>query len=264
MKVSILHLSDLHRDPHHPVSNDALLNSLVRDIRDSVHEDPPIALPEIIIVSGDIVQGTGKDTADPHAVLSAQYEQAQEFLGKLADEFVGGDRSRVVVVPGNHDISFPSMFASLESVDYLSIDPRKRSELAELIRAHDSVYRWSWTDFALHKIRDQRTYADRLRNFIVFYESFYGGHRPYSELPEDNSISLVIRTRISLSWVSIAATGMTRGTSKVRYIQIRRHAPSRHSEAEDFGAVSGSRYGITAPKGCRNVMITWMRTSFST
>ena len=27
MKISILHLSDLHRDPHHPVSNDALLNS---------------------------------------------------------------------------------------------------------------------------------------------------------------------------------------------------------------------------------------------
>lgn len=185
MKINILHISDLHRDPHHPISNDALLNSLVRDVQTSTQEDPPIPLPDFIVVSGDVIQGTGKDTPNPNDVLQAQYDQAEEFLGRLADELVRGDRNRVVIVPGNHDIDFPTMHSSLEPVDHLAVVPSQRWELAELLFAKDSLYRWSWADFSLHKIDDYTAYGNRLRQFISFYSRFYSGTRRYPDHPSE-------------------------------------------------------------------------------
>tara|TARA_R110002126_G_scaffold82804_1_gene202580 strand:- start:921 stop:2378 length:1458 start_codon:yes stop_codon:yes gene_type:complete len=185
MKINIIHISDLHRDPNHPISNDALLNSLVRDIHASTKENPSIPLPHLIVVSGDVIQGTGRDTPNPNEVLQAQYEQAEEFLGRLADELVGGDRNRVVIVPGNHDIDFPTMHSSLEPVDHLAVAPRQRWELAELLFAKDSLYRWSWADFSLHKIDDHIAYGNRIRQFITFYDRFYSGARHYPEHPQE-------------------------------------------------------------------------------
>lgn len=47
---SILHISDLHRSPQDPISNDELVSALVSD-RDSYrHEDPSIATPDAIVV----------------------------------------------------------------------------------------------------------------------------------------------------------------------------------------------------------------------
>ena len=89
MKISIMHLSDLHRDPNNPISNDALLNSLIQDVENSTTEEPSIPAPQIIIVSGDIIQGTGKDTEKPDEVLREQYDQAEQFLVALADSLLG-------------------------------------------------------------------------------------------------------------------------------------------------------------------------------
>lgn len=43
------------------------------------------------------------------AFRQSDIEEALDFLGKLADRFVAGDRSRVVVPPGNHDLSRPPL-----------------------------------------------------------------------------------------------------------------------------------------------------------
>ena len=58
MTLSVLHISDLHRDPANTIGSKILLESLERD-RDhyTTKEDPQIAPPNFIIVSGDIVQG---------------------------------------------------------------------------------------------------------------------------------------------------------------------------------------------------------------
>lgn len=180
MKLSILHISDLHRDPGNPISNDALLSSLLQDIDNAATEEPAIPRPELIIVSGDVIQGTGKDTDDASAVLNAQYAQAEEFLGKLSDELVAGDRQKIVIVPGNHDINFPCMFSALEEVEYTHGDADQKRRLADAIWEEQSKYRWSWAEFKLYKIVDQGKYDQRLNEFITFYDKFYQGTRQYS------------------------------------------------------------------------------------
>lgn len=182
VKISILHISDLHRDPKNPTSNEALLNSLIQDVENSVNEEPPIPAPQIIIVSGDIIQGTGKDTGKPDAVLREQYDQAEQFLGALADRLLGGDRHKLVIVPGNHDISFPKMFSSLKEIDYIAANDKKRLELAGLVWEQQSNFRWSWGEFKLYEIDDESLYEQRLADFIAFYERFYGT-RTYSDNP---------------------------------------------------------------------------------
>src|SRR3970040_239449 len=106
MTLSILHISDLHRDPENPIGNKVLLSSLIRDRnRYTSGEDPRIPAPNFIIVSGDIVQGVKHGTPHARAVLDRQYEEAIAFLNALTDEFVEGDKDRVVIVPGNHAVS---------------------------------------------------------------------------------------------------------------------------------------------------------------
>ncbi len=60
----------------------------------------------LIVVSGDLIQGAGPGSTDPEAEIAAQYVEADDFLRRLAVEFVDGDLNRVVLVPGNHDVSW--------------------------------------------------------------------------------------------------------------------------------------------------------------
>lgn len=60
----ILHITDLHRSLHDPLSNDELISALVSDRDSFPSEDPPIALPQAIVVSGDIIQGVGLCVSD--------------------------------------------------------------------------------------------------------------------------------------------------------------------------------------------------------
>jgi 3',5'-cyclic AMP phosphodiesterase CpdA len=115
--VTILHISDLHRDdPALTISNDVLLNSLEKDRnRYTQSEQPLISAPNLIIASGDIVQGV-KGSTDTTEALIKQYEEAESFLSGLANTFLNGDKSRVIIVPGNHDVSDYIFKQSLEKL----------------------------------------------------------------------------------------------------------------------------------------------------
>ena len=103
MKLSLLRISDLHRDPENPIRNDILLDSVENDRRHySAEETPRVQPPDLIIVSGDIIHGIMADEADPETKLREQYQEAPDFLNRLTEQFVMGDRGRVVIVPGNH------------------------------------------------------------------------------------------------------------------------------------------------------------------
>lgn len=180
MKLSILHISDLHRDPKNPISNEVLLNGLIQDVERSSEEDPSIPSPQLIIVSGDIIHGTGKDTTDSEEVIKKQFQEATEFLGALADNLVEGDRNKVVIIPGNHDVNFPRMFSALQEVEYSSFNSEKKRELAAAIWAENSNYRWSWADFKLYQIVDHETYSRRFDEFVEFHHNFYQDSRIYS------------------------------------------------------------------------------------
>ena len=182
MKLSVLHISDLHRDPINPIRNDVLLDSLENDRRRySAEEDPPVRSPDLIFVSGDIIQGIRTDDPEPDMALREQYQEALDFLGRLTDRLVAGDRRRVVIVPGNHDVSAYHFDKSLRRVD---IPSDRKMELVTQLFSPDSSLRWSWSGFQLYEIADQATYLRRLAAFAEFYAAFYEGARTYALDPE--------------------------------------------------------------------------------
>ena len=67
---------------------------------------PPIRAPDAIVVSGDLIQGVLLGAADAAAKLTDEYATAEAFIIELTDLLVGGDRAKVVIVPGNHDIDW--------------------------------------------------------------------------------------------------------------------------------------------------------------
>lgn len=178
MNINILHVSDLHRDPESPISNLTLLDSLKRD-RDHYASpaDLGISSLDLIVVSGDIVQGVMHGSGDAESILQRQYQEALEFLEGLTSEFANGDKGSVVIVPGNHDVSDHHFRESLERVQ---IPDGRAKELIRPLFAEQSNLRWSWDELALYQIKDSDLYSRRFLPFVDFYRSFYGGSRSYS------------------------------------------------------------------------------------
>ncbi len=145
---SILHISDLHRSRHDFISNDELISALVSDRDRYTHEDPPIAVPEAIVVSGDIIQGVPLGTDDFATKLANQYAVAEEFLDELVRRFLDGDKSRLVMVPGNHDIDWNTALSALERVDEAVIPPN----LATVLYTENSNLRRDWNTRTLYRI----------------------------------------------------------------------------------------------------------------
>lgn len=181
--LTILHISDLHRDRGHEVTNQALLDSLEADRDRYVGETPAIPAPELIIVSGDIIHGVGPRAEKAEEELQRQYDQAEEFLVGLTNSLVGGQRERVVIIPGNHDVSFFHALKSMKEVTINLASTKGRTEAisnAKRLWTPNSMYRWWWGEFRLFEVTDPAIYAERLGAFCRFYEKFYQGKRPYS------------------------------------------------------------------------------------
>ena len=164
---SILHISDLHRSKREPISNDELVSALVSDRARYTQEDPPVRDPDAIVVSGDIIQGVPLGTADSEAQILEQYDIAEKFLAELADRFVAGDRTRVVVVPGNHDVDWNTARRAMTAVADVPHD------VAKLLFTETSLHRWDWKTQTLYQITDRELYAKRLDAFCGFHERFY-------------------------------------------------------------------------------------------
>lgn len=183
-KVSILHISDLHRSKDSPVTNDALLTSLIND-RDN-YTKAEIRPPDIIIVCGDIIRGS-ENTNNSDEEIKRQYDEAIAFLSDLANKFVGGNKNRVVVVPGNHDVDWKysrQSMTKLEIKEFLDVNWRiKEKYLSEALNQHSKI-RWNWREIAFYKVTDNDLYLKRLEAFASFYDRFYDGKRSYSIEPE--------------------------------------------------------------------------------
>lgn len=175
--VSILHISDLHRDPRHEITNDALVDSLLRDRqRYTRDENQAIKSPDLVIVSGDIVTGVRHDHPNADAEVKRQYENAHEFLSRLTDNLLGGDKERLILVPGNHDIFSGGFFASIKQLNVNRDDPGVR-ELVQEVFNPNSQFRWSWKCLDVFEIVNKETYLRRLEPFCEFYTRFYENQR---------------------------------------------------------------------------------------
>jgi len=167
---SLLHISDLHRTTGPRLHNDHLIAAIASDAARWHAEGIP--RPDVVVVSGDLIQGAGPGSTDPVGEIAAQYTEADDLLRRLADEFVDGDRQRVVVVPGNHDVSWSRARAAMapaaacpEGIAQRSLDP-------------ESGVRWDWATQQAFEIVDLAAYESRLDSFRSFRTSFYDGLDP--------------------------------------------------------------------------------------
>jgi predicted phosphodiesterase len=185
MIVSILHICDLHRDPSHEITNKTLLNSLQRDIeRYNGIEDPLIKTPHLIIVSGDIIQGVKADSpGDVIEELKRQYEEAASFLSDLAGIFLNDEKDKIIIVPGNHDVSAYHFASCLKK---LAIDKNDLSikKIVQQLFLPRSILRWSWDILDFFEIADLDRYHRRLEPFCNFYAGFYNNKRNLDINPE--------------------------------------------------------------------------------
>ena len=162
---SILHISDLHKGDNNNFNH--LFASLSNDA-DSYNRIIP--KPEIIVVSGDLAEGANGDGADEK--IRTQYKEVEEFLNNLVNYFLNGDKSRIIIVPGNHDLYRGATISSMEAI------PVNLRELAkEQYLKGNPRYRWNWNDFQFYYIKDEKVYASRFKFFIEFYNRFYDGIR---------------------------------------------------------------------------------------
>lgn len=107
-RVSILHISDIHKGAD--MSLETLLNSLIRD-RER-WDDEGIRQPDYIVLSGDVVQGGATEET-----IAEQYKEAEVFLAGLCKDFLDNHRERMIIVPGNHDASWPFCDGCMEPVE---------------------------------------------------------------------------------------------------------------------------------------------------
>ena len=179
MRFSILHLSDLHRDLTDEIPNAWLTDSIERDLENLSNEEPSVVHPSLCVVSGDLVYGVHPDAPEADDELRRQNRQALEFLTELTDRFFEGDRDRVVIIPGNHDVAFSKVKGSSASVPMPESSAAKAALVRELFSANTRL-RWSWSDLSFHRIVDEDVYQRRLSHFCEVYEQFYVGRRTYS------------------------------------------------------------------------------------
>jgi len=165
---SILHISDLHKRDEDDYDN--LLQSMKEDCEKYVLKYN-LTKPKIIIVSGDIVKG-GKPEE-----ISSQYDQASEFLNNLTEFFLENDKTRIIIVPGNHDVDWNKSKISMRKQD-------KTEKVLDKIK-NDPQIRWSWDELCLYRIIDEDMYNSRMNSFIAFYNNFYSGIRSYSKEPKE-------------------------------------------------------------------------------
>jgi hypothetical protein len=138
-----------------------------------------IKKPSIIVVSGDLIEGT-QIASQEEALkeIKRQYDEVSIFLQQLVDYFLDGDKSRIIIVPGNHDVNFTiSKLAMMkESI------PLNDNALHLLKRkVANKEIRWNWKDLSIYKIQDTQLYKSRFDSFVEFYNSFFKGLSPKRE-----------------------------------------------------------------------------------
>lgn len=162
---TLLHISDLHRTSGPRVHNDNLLAAMASDA--GRWADEGIPRPDIVVVSGDLIQGARFDDPAHEDEVARQYAEAADLLRRLADEFVDGDRHRVVIVPGNHDVSWPRAHTSMAPLDPCPPDIRTQS------MDPDSLTRWDWSSQQALTVVDVPLYDSRFEAYRRFRDEFY-------------------------------------------------------------------------------------------
>ena len=183
---SILHISDLHRSADEPITNATLVAALLADRDRYRTETPEIPSPNAIVVSGDLVQGASLQQADYGNEIARQYAAARDLLATLTERLLDGDRRRIVIVPGNHDCCWNTAKSTMRAVAREDMPTDIRSELL----AANTLYRWSWDECQLYRIRESAQYSRRFDAYWDFLEDFYRGSGLAFPIDRDRGFNL--------------------------------------------------------------------------
>ena len=167
-KISILHISDLHKTEG--VTYDTLLDSLCDDKERWKEEN--IQHPDFIVISGDLIQGAYKDED-----IQQQYAEVSLFLEKLVEDFLDGDKSRLIMVPGNHDVNRACTTKAMTEIK--APDADKLESLKKEFWNPASMVRFDWKTMNFFQIDDCSIYDKRFLLFKQFYDTFYAGLRVF-------------------------------------------------------------------------------------
>jgi len=159
--IRLLHLSDLH------IHNDAAAAIYRTQLETDSIDELGVKRLDYLIISGDIA----------NTATEAEYRAAFKFVDGIVKRF-GLDASRVVVVPGNHDVDWES---SLKAYVF-----QYRSKMPLSVASNRII---AAGDIGV-LIRDDEAYQQRFANFSThFYGRIYGG----SGYPTDVREQAVIR-----------------------------------------------------------------------
>lgn len=169
--LSVLQISDLHRSSSDPVTNAELVATVLhehdRAMRRGMH---PV---RAIVVCGDVIQGCRLDTPNFEQELRDQYEIAVDLLMRLSRDLLDADMSRLIVVPGNHDVCWnTARSAMVEASD------AEHEDAFNLLQRPGTDYRWDWKNRKLFRIADAARYGARLDAYRRFFGDLYGGALP--------------------------------------------------------------------------------------
>ena len=101
MKLTFLHISDLHYRPDWPEQMNLVLTKFLEDVREEKKRYGEIWL----IFSGDLVRGASED---------GQYKAFHNHVSKILDD-IGIKVNRRICVPGNHDVSRSALKSKIRS-----------------------------------------------------------------------------------------------------------------------------------------------------
>jgi hypothetical protein len=236
--VSVLQISDLHRSVEDMVENEELLAALESDRDNRWPSDFP-SQPDLIVVSGDLVRGAALDTADHHDVLTQQYSDAASFLSKMVESFLEGNRSRLVLVPGNHDVDWVCSRNAMEEVPQSEIAALS-DRLPELSLTPGSDLRWDWKHQKLWRVRDPSVYASRLEPFLRFRDEFYDGVVP-SPLSIDRDLFFMDYPPLDVSF-----TGLSSWYGNDCFCNVGAFDPQLLAKAQQVLAASTSQLHLAA------------------
>jgi Calcineurin-like phosphoesterase len=200
--VWILHISDLHRSHDFPIDNLMLVESIRQDVRTIRGLDEPV---DIIIASGDLIQGSRKESLEEaNAEVEFQYAETRALLDSFVNSMARGNWSRLVVVPGNHDVCWAYSKAVMRQIE-LPVDDKRASAVSGFrkdLQNSRANTRWNWDDLSFYRVDSDlpEEYAARFNCFSKFCNELPGdrsdwqntdGHRFTIQIYNEHQIVVV-------------------------------------------------------------------------
>lgn len=140
-----------------------------------------------IVVCGDLIQGTrNTDIAKGNQDIQRQYEEVSVFLHNLVDVFLNGDISRLIIVPGNHDVNRAVSSNSMKRIEASEQEKVPKSYWERY--GKKQIYRFDWKTLSFMQIIDEKFYSSIFDSFVTFYNRFYSSiGRTFPVSPEEDA-----------------------------------------------------------------------------